>query len=91
MAGIAVQIEQHPSIPVDIVIVDNGSDPALEGFLDANQVDAPIRFIRRNPVMRNFRPGSARNIGISATNGEFILFLDGDCIPGPSYLPQLAD
>ena len=86
MAGIAVQIEQNPSITLEVVIVDNGSTPALETVLDANQVNAPIRFIRRTPVMRNFRPGSARNIGIGSADGEFILFLDGDCIPGPFYL-----
>jgi chondroitin synthase len=86
LVGLAVQIAQNPSIPVEIVVVDNGSDPPLEAVLDANRVDVRTRYIQRTPVMRNFRPGSARNIGIGAANGEFILFLDGDCIPGPSYL-----
>jgi len=86
MTGIAVQIEQNPSIPVEIVIVDNGSDPPMETVLDTNQIDSPIHFIQRSPVMRNFRPSSARNIGVDGTNGDIILFLDSDCIPGPSYL-----
>lgn len=86
IAGIAVQIEQNPSINVEIVIVDNGSSPRLETILDVKQLDAPISFIWRSPVERNFRPGSARNIGIGASKGDFILFLDGDCIPGPSFL-----
>jgi chondroitin synthase len=88
MVGIAVQIEQYPSIPVEIVIVDNGSVPPLETVFEANQINAPTRFIRRTPVMSSFRPGSAKNIGVREANGEFILFLDGDCIPGPSCLRE---
>jgi glycosyltransferase involved in cell wall biosynthesis len=86
MAGIAVQIEKNPSIHVEIVIVDNGSAPQLETIIEANQVNVPIRFIYRDFVKHNFRPGSAKNIGIGTTNAELILLLDGDCVPGPSWL-----
>lgn len=86
IAAIAVQIEQNPSICVEIIIVDNGSDPRLDTMFDPRQVDAPIRFIWRPPAELNFRPSSAHNIAIRASNGHFILFLDGDCIPGHSYL-----
>lgn len=86
MASLAVQIENNPSIPVEIVIVDNGSEPALEDVFEPSLFEVPIHFIKRNAISHNFRPGSARNIGIGSTNGDFILFLDGDCIPGPVYL-----
>jgi GT2 family glycosyltransferase len=86
LAGLAVQIEHNQFVPVDIVLVDNGSEPPLDAVLKANRVEVPVRYIWRTPVLRNFRPGSARNIGIGAAKGEFILFLDGDCIPGPWYL-----
>lgn len=86
MAGIAVQIEKNPSIPVEIVIVDNGSAPQLETVIETNQINIPIRFIYRDFVKHNFRPSSAKNIGIDIADGELILLLDGDCIPGPSYL-----
>ncbi len=86
IAGIAVQSEQNPSVKVEIIIVDNGSSPRLNTILDGKHFDFQISFIRRSSAKRNFRPGSARNMGIGASKGDFILFLDGDCIPGPFFL-----
>ena len=59
MAGIAVQIEQNPSVKVEIIIVDNDSSPRLNTILDGKQFDIPISFIWRSSAKRNFRPGSA--------------------------------
>lgn len=86
MASIFVQTEKNPSIPVEVVIVDNGSAPKLETIIETNQVNFPIRVIYRDFCERNFRPSSAKNIGIGTAIGEFILLIDGDCILGPSCL-----
>lgn len=86
IASIAVQIEKNPYIPVEVVILDNGSAPKLEAIIEVNQINVPIHFIYRDFCERNFRPSSAKNIGIGTSMGELILLIDGDCILGPSCL-----
>ena len=33
-----------------------------------------------------FRAGRARNLAVKSSHGEYLLFLDGDCIPRPSWI-----
>jgi len=86
MAGIEIQIRKNPSICSEIIIVDNGSDPPLATIHNIELLGVPVRYLYRTPVPRNFRPASSRNMGIQASSAELILFIDGDCIPGPTHL-----
>ena len=88
LEGLAVQLSLHPLTIIEILVVDNGSEPASESIVRAHlNHSLPVRFLNRAPADLPFRPSSARNLGINNSRGEVILFLDGDCVPGPSYLP----
>ncbi|WP_232210419.1 glycosyltransferase family 2 protein [Nitrococcus mobilis] len=67
----ALKSIQHASNPLEVIVVDDGStdDTAVvaKSFPD-------IRLIRA----RNGGAARARNIGIEASHGEFIVFLDAD-------------
>ncbi len=39
---------------------------------------------------RGFRAAAARNLGARAAEGEVLLFLDGDTVPSPTYVEELA-
>ena len=58
---------------VDVIVVDDGSDPAItpEGPLS----DARVRIIRNDVSLG---PTKARNIGLRASTGDFVAFLDDD-------------
>ncbi|MFQ5981414.1 MAG: glycosyltransferase family 2 protein [Candidatus Heimdallarchaeota archaeon] len=64
----------------EVIIVDDGSidntEPVVLSFNDSR-----IRYLRRN---ENLGGSSARNMGIKASKGKFIAFLDSDDI----WLPQ---
>ena len=61
---------------LEIVVVDNGSAPAcLEAILCQVELDHRVRLIRLD---RNYGAGHARNVGMAAARGEWLLFLDDD-------------
>jgi glycosyltransferase involved in cell wall biosynthesis len=74
--------------PVDrfeIVVVDDGSAsslrPVVDRFRDALRVTLHEQ--------RNAGPASARNAGAARAQGDFLAFIDDDCVPSPGWLGAL--
>jgi glycosyltransferase involved in cell wall biosynthesis len=66
------------NIDSEVIIVDNGSTDGCEAI-------AAIK----NPV--NLGISKGKNQGIEASNGEFILMLDGDVVPTPNSIILLLE
>ncbi len=75
----ALEAQTYPKSDYEVIVVDNGSDEALEPQVNGF---AHVR------VYREPQPGSyaARNKGISHAKGEIIAFTDADCIPAADWL-----
>jgi glycosyltransferase involved in cell wall biosynthesis len=72
--------------PLEILVVDNGSDPdAHEAVLRCAKLYDCVRVITLN---RNHGAGHARNVGLEATRGDWILFLDDDDILFTDFLER---
>ncbi len=71
-----VDAKEHPK---EIVVVDNGSDR-----MTSVRVECPFPVRVLSCTRRG--PGAARNVGVSASTGEWILFTDSDCIARPSLV-----
>jgi glycosyltransferase involved in cell wall biosynthesis len=86
-AVVAACFAQHDK-NFEIIIADDGSA--------ANTRDAVARLKSRSPVPlrhvwqpnEGFRAAMSRNRGISASCGEYVVFLDGDCIPQPDFIAR---
>ena len=77
----AIQRQTLDADKVEVLVVDNGSEPPL----DTLAPDYPgVAFLREN------RPGSynARNAGCRAASGSVLAFTDADCRPHPDWLEQ---
>ena len=68
--------------PTEVIIVDDGSDPPIDGF------DDRVNVIRINA---NKGVSNARNVGISYSKSNWIALLDSDDIWHKDHLQELVD
>lgn len=81
----AVKSILNQKVPaLEIIIIDNGSDPKQWSQLSTiGALDDSIVLVR---LQSNKGPGYARNLGISVSRGDWILFLDDDDILSPNFI-----
>ncbi|MEV0849755.1 glycosyltransferase family 2 protein [Streptomyces sp. NPDC049954] len=72
----------------EFVFVDDCSTDGTQDVVAAaaSSLGAPVQQIRHE---RNSSIGTARNTGLRAARGEYLMFLDGDDWLAPGYLTQL--
>jgi glycosyltransferase involved in cell wall biosynthesis len=78
----ALRLQEYPTELIEIFIVDDGSEPPAK--IEAGQLN--VRILRQ----RQAGPASARNAGIRAASGEFLLLTDDDCRPRPDWVSKLC-
>ncbi|KQQ33655.1 glycosyl transferase family 2 [Duganella sp. Leaf126] len=72
----------------EVIVADDGSTDNTRACVAELQARAPfpLRHIWQEDC--GFRLARARNLGIAAAQGDYLIFLDGDCIPQPSFIRQ---
>ncbi len=73
IASVATAAQRYPA--VEVVVVDDGSDVALDERSLTADSDVSVRVIRRS---RPAGPSAARNAGLDAASGDVVSFLDDD-------------
>lgn len=70
----------------EIIVADDGSGPATAAVVAgwAAKATVPVKHVWHED--RGFRLADIRNRGILAAAGDYIVFLDGDCIARPSFV-----
>ena len=70
----------------EVLVTDDGSSAEqVELFRQkCPQFDCPIRHVWHPD--RGFTASAARNLGAYHATGDYLVFLDGDCVPGPSFV-----
>lgn len=75
----------YPTDRFEVVVVNDGGKEPLEPVLHS----MPERINRRLVEQTNAGPAAARNAGVRAACGRFIVFTDDDCQPSPDMLTAL--
>jgi glycosyltransferase involved in cell wall biosynthesis len=73
-----------PPCDMEIVVVDNGSRDATKSVIGAFAARAPYKVSIVDCAIAGL--GRARNAGLSAAQGEWLLFTDDDCYVETNFL-----
>ena len=73
-----------------VVVADDGSRPENVAALRAGlpRFACPVRHIWHPD--QGFTAARARNLGAAAAQADYLVFLDGDCVPSPHFVRQHA-
>jgi GT2 family glycosyltransferase len=69
----------------EILVIDNGPDSQTERTVSSFEGRLPVRYVAEGK--RGY--GRARNRGLTEAQGDFIYFLDDDCVPQPDWAEVL--
>ncbi|MEO7579554.1 MAG: glycosyltransferase family 2 protein [Massilia sp.] len=72
----------------EIIVTDDGSGEATRACMARLMAESPVPIQHVWQADQGFRLNLARNRGILASSGDYILILDGDCIPQRDYIAQ---
>lgn len=73
-------------LPNEIVIADDGSGEETRTLIEEMTAKSPVPLKHVWHEDRGFRLAMIRNKGVAASEGEYILQIDGDCILSPHYV-----
>lgn len=72
----------------EIIIADDGSTANTRACVEKLAAGAPVPVRHVWQPDQGFRAAMARNRGILAARGDYIVFLDGDCIPQRDFIAR---
>jgi glycosyltransferase involved in cell wall biosynthesis len=70
----------------EIIIADDGSTANTRDCIDRLRARSPVPLKHVWQPDDGFRAAMARNRGTVAANGNYIIFLDGDCVPQRDFI-----
>jgi len=79
-------LEHQSILPDEVLIADDGSGPETTEEISRRMSGSPfpLRYVWQED--EGFRAARIRNMAVSKAVGEYIIFLDGDCVPGKFFL-----
>lgn len=86
LTSLIPQLKAHQD--VDLIIADDGSTKDTKSLIQTYQKLLPGRISHIWHEDIGFRKSMVLNKAVAATNSDYLLFLDGDCIPFPDYISQ---
>ena len=72
----------------EVCIADDGSTSETAQVIEHFQQQAAFPIHHAWQEDKGFRAASARNKAVKLSSGDYLLFLDGDCIPRPDWIQQ---
>ncbi|MBO7470969.1 MAG: glycosyltransferase [Bacteroidaceae bacterium] len=70
---------------MEVIIVEDGSSQPCDNVVHRYASKLPLRYYTKE----NSGPGQTRNFGAEHSQGEFLIFLDSDCVLPPDFLKEV--
>lgn len=70
----------------EVVVIEDGSSVRCAEIIDKYLTMLDIRYFYKE----NSGPGTSRNYGAERSRGDYLIFLDSDCIAPPGYINEVC-
>jgi glycosyltransferase involved in cell wall biosynthesis len=84
LSGLLTQTEKN----FEVVIADDGSDERTKGVIEAYRARGAFPIHHFWQENKGFRKSRILNQAIDASQGETLIFLDGDCVPHGAFVEE---
>jgi len=81
-------LSTQTDLDFEIIIADDGSTTTTKDLIEAIQKNFPVKITHLWQEDQGFRKTRILNQAIQAAHGEYLVFLDGDCIVQPDFISQ---
>ncbi len=85
LRDVLMALESQTLLPIEVIVVDDGSERDTAEFLDA-WAGGVGNFTRRACRQENRGPATARNRGVAEASGDYVVFIGDDTIPDSAFL-----
>ncbi len=81
LAGLAAQKDRD----FEVLVADDGSRDETRQLVEGEIARFPVSLRHVWQEDQGFRAGAARNRAAAQSRGDYLIFLDGDCVPRPEW------
>jgi glycosyltransferase involved in cell wall biosynthesis len=72
----------------EVLVADDGSRPETAAAIAGVAVDFPVPLVHLWQTDDGFRAAAARNLAVAASRGDYLVFIDGDCVLRPDFVAR---
>ena len=81
-------LDRQTDASFEVIVADDGSGPATAAAIEAFRNTARCAVQHVWQEHRGFRAAESRNKAVAASRGDYLIFLDGDCIARADFITQ---
>ena len=88
LAAVLAGYSAQTDLDFELLVADDGSKDDTRKLVEDHAARTPFKLRHVWQEDTGFRPGAARNRAVAKTQAEYLIFVDGDCVPTRNFVRQ---